>query len=254
MSRKILLSFDVEEFDIPMEFGQSIEMVQQMEMGKRGLDAISPILNEVATTLFTTANFADHFPLEIKKLAEQHEIASHTYYHGSFVIKDLLNSRLRLENITGKPVIGLRMPRMKVVDMPSVKAAGYTYDSSINPTWIPGKYNNLHLSRTVYLEEGIKRLPASVSPTLRIPLFWLSFKNMPYWVFRQLCIQTLRKDGYLCLYFHPWEFTPIYEFGLPVYTRRWCDTVLVSRLLQLINDLQKEGDFIPINQLSILKD
>jgi Polysaccharide deacetylase len=253
MNRSILLSFDVEEFDIPMEFGQSIEMVQQMEIGKRGLDAISPILNEVATTLFTTANFADHFPSEIKKLSEQHEIASHTYYHGSFVIKDLLNSRLRLENITGKAVTGLRMPRMKAIDMPSVKAAGYAYDSSINPTWIPGKYNNLHLSRTVYTEEGMKRLPASVSPHFRIPLFWLSFKNMPYAVFKQLCIQTIRKDGYICLYFHPWEFTPINEFGLPGYTRRWCGPQLVSRLLQLIKDLRKEGDFIPINQLPNLK-
>jgi hypothetical protein len=249
MNRSILLSFDVEEFDIPMEFGKSIEMADQLAIGKKGLDAIAPILDEVATTLFTTANFADHFPAEIKTLAEQHEIASHTYYHGSFVVKDLLNSRLRLEAITGKAITGLRMPRMKAIDMPSVKAAGYTYDSSINPTWIPGKYNNLHLSRTVYMEEGMKRLPASVSPQFRIPLFWLSFKNMPYAVFKHLCIQTIRKDGYICLYFHPWEFTPIETFGLPTYTRRWAGTQLVNRLLQLIKDLKKEGDFIPINQL-----
>ncbi len=254
MNRSILLSFDVEEFDIPIEFGKSIEMPDQLSIGKKGLDAIAPILDEVSTTLFTTANFADHFPSEIKKLSEQHEIASHTYYHGSFVIKDLLNSRLRLENITGKPVTGLRMPRMKVIDMPSVKAAGYQYDSSVNPTWLPGKYNNLHLSRTQYMDEGMKRVPAAVTPNLRIPLFWLSFKNMPYFVFKQLCVQTLRKDGCLCLYFHPWEFTEINEFGLPAYTRRWCGPLLVNRLLQLIKDLQKEGDFIPINQLSNLKD
>ncbi len=253
MNRSILLSFDVEEFDIPMEFGQTISDSTQMEIGKKGLDAIAPILDAVPTTLFTTANFADHFPSEIKKLAEHHEIASHTYYHGSFVIKDLLNSRLRLETITGKAVTGLRMPRMKVIDMPSVISAGYTYDSSINPTWLPGKYNNLHLSRTVYLDEGMLRLPASVTPNLRIPLFWLSFKNMPYMVFRNLCIQTLQKDGYICLYFHPWEFTPINEFGLPAYTKRWCGPALVNRLLQLIKDLQKEGDFIPINQLPDLK-
>lgn len=253
MNQFILLSFDVEEFDIPKEFGQNIQIEQQLAIGKKGLDAIEPILNEVPTTLFTTANFADHFPSEIKKLSLAHEIASHTYYHGSFVPKDLLNSRLSLESIIEKPVTGLRMPRMKKIDMPSVKAAGYLYDSSINPTWLPGKYNNIHLPRTVYIDEGIKRLPASVSPNLRIPLFWLSFKNMPYTLFKKLCVQTLRKDGYICLYFHPWEFTSIEEFGLPMYTRRWAGPIMVSRLLQLIKDLQKEGDFIPINQLPNLK-
>lgn len=247
MSRSILLSFDVEEFDIPMEFGFPVPAAIQMKVGKDGLDAIEPILNEATCTVFTTANFANHFPLEIKNLAEQHEIASHTYYHGSFEPCDLLNSRLKLEAITGKEVTGLRMPRMKPIDMPSVLSAGYKYDSSINPTWLPGKYNNLHIPRTVYIEQGMKRIPASVSPNLRIPLFWLSFKNMPYSIFKFLCLQTLRKDGYLCLYFHPWEFTPIDDFELPIYTRRWCGPVMVDRLLNLIKDLKREGDFIPMN-------
>ena len=251
MNRSILLSFDVEEFDIPLEFGHSVDASTQMEIGKKGLDAIQPILSDVSTTLFTTANFADHFSTEIKQLSAKHEIASHTYYHGSFEINDLLKSRLKLEEIIGKPVTGLRMPRMKVIDIPSVIDAGYQYDSSINPTWIPGKYNNLHLSKTQYYDQGMRRIPASVSPNLRIPLFWLSFKNMPYPLFKSLCIQTLRKDGYICLYFHPWEFTPINDFKLPIYTRRWCGPRLTDRLLQLIADLKTEGDFIPMNQLSI---
>lgn len=249
MNRSILLSFDVEEFDIPIEFGHSIDAPTQMKIGKKGLDSIQSILDDVNATLFTTANFAEHFPSEIKQLSTKHEIASHTYYHGSFEIKDLLSSRLKLEEIIGKPVTGLRMPRMKVIDMPSVINAGYKYDSSINPTWIPGKYNNLQLSRTQYVDQGMRRIPASVSPNLRIPLFWLSFKNMPYQLFKTLCLQTLRKDGYICLYFHPWEFTDIKGFGLPAYTRRWCGKTLVDRLMLLISDLKKEGDFIPINQL-----
>lgn len=252
MNRSILLSFDVEEFDIPIEFGHSIDATTQMEIGKKGLDAIQPILNEVSTTLFTTANFAEQFPAEIMQLSTKHEIASHTYYHGSFEINDLLTARLKLEEIIGKPVTGLRMPRMKVIDMPSVINAGYQYDSSINPTWIPGKYNNLHLSRTQYYDQGMRRIPASVSPNLRIPLFWLSFKNMPYQLFKSLCIQTLQKDGYICLYFHPWEFTHINDFKLPAYTKRWCGTELVNRLMQLIGDLKNEGEFIKMSQLPTL--
>ncbi len=249
MSRKVLLSFDVEEFDMPLEYQFAIPVEDQMRIGIEGLDAITPILESVPSTLFTTANFANHFPERIRKLANAQEIASHTFYHTAYETADLLKSRLRLEEITGQKITGLRMPRMRPVLMKDVLAAGYQYDSSINPTWLPGRYNNFHLPRTIYQEAGVKRIPASVSPGIRIPLFWLSFKNMPYNLYLQLCKQTLAKDGYLCLYFHPWEFTPIEQFGLPGYTRRWCGPALVERLLQLVKDLSKDAEFATMNQI-----
>ncbi len=253
MNKFVLLSFDVEEFDMPLEYQVDIPVVQQMQIGKLGLDAIEPALSKINTTLFTTANFANQYPETIKTLANRHEIASHTFYHSKFEVVDLLSSRIRLQEISGQPITGLRMPRMRKVEMADVMAAGYQYDSSINPTYLPGRYNHFHLPRTVYTDKGMKRIPASVSPAIRIPLFWLSFKNMPYALFLALCKQTLAKDGYICLYFHPWEFTPIEEFGLPMFTRRWAGPTMVSRLLQLIKDLQKEGDFISINQLPNLR-
>ena len=150
--------------------------------------SLSPILNDrnISTTLFTTANFALQFPGDIKHLANQHEIASHTFYHSSFEISHLLSSKIALEGITGKQINGLRMPRMRKVEMQDVIDAGYLYDSSINPTWLPGRYNNLHLSRTTYVEQQMIRIPASVSPGMRLPLFWLGFKNYPYRMFREI--------------------------------------------------------------------
>ncbi len=248
MSRYILLSFDVEEFDIPLEYNCPIDIAQQMQIGKIGLDKILPVVDafNIATTMFTTANFAIHFPDAVKAMAAKHEIASHTFYHTTFANEDLLNSKLKLEEITGKSVMGIRMPRMRKVEMSEVKIAGYTYDSSINPTWIPGRYNNTQLPRTVYFDEGILRLPASVTPNLRLPLFWLAFKNYPYSVFKNLVLQTLKKDGYVCLYFHPWEFTEIHEYNLPNYVKRYCGKVLQDRLAKLIKDLQPFGQFCTI--------
>jgi hypothetical protein len=153
---------------------------------------------------------------------------------------------LKLEEITGKPVTGLRMPRMRKVEMSEVKKAGYLYDSSINPTWLPGRYNNLTLPRTPYVQEGMLRLPASVSPNFRIPLFWLAFKNFPLTFFKYLVKRTLKKDGYVCLYFHPWEFTDINNYNLPKYTTRHCGEPLQQRLHQLIGFLQQEAEFITI--------
>jgi peptidoglycan/xylan/chitin deacetylase (PgdA/CDA1 family) len=244
MNRYVLMSFDVEEFDMPLEYNFSISEEEQMIIGKQGLDVLLPLVHDIPCTMFTTANFAVHFPAAIKQMSTKHEIASHTFYHSHFENKDLLDSKLKLEEISGQTVTGLRMPRMRKVEMDEMKKAGYLYDSSINPTWLPGRYNNLHLPRTLYTDQGMKRLPASVSPNLRIPLFWLAFKNFPYPVFKQLAIQTLKKDGYVCLYFHPWEFVNINGFNLPGYTRKLCGHPLQERLHQLIVDLKKQGEFM----------
>jgi hypothetical protein len=252
MSRYILLSFDVEEFDIPLEFKQPIEPAEQLRIGKLGLDALQPILSNHTSTLFTTAHFADHFPNEISALSTNHEIASHTYYHSHFEDAHLQLSKERLEAITGAKITGLRMPRMRPVSMEAVAKAGYVYDSSINPTLLPGKYNNLHLPRAKYFDAPMWRIPASVTPHLRIPLFWLTAKNIPFSIYKQLCIQTLTSDGVLCLYFHPWEFTDIKGFGLPAYTRRFAGPAFVERIEKLLKSLQMFGECITMQQYNQL--
>lgn len=249
MIPKILLSFDVEEFDMPLEYNFNIAIETQMEIGKKGLDNLMPILNDqnYTTTLFTTANFANHYPDTIKSLSAKHEIASHTFYHSNFTTDHLLASRIRLEEIIQKPVKGLRMPRMRQVPVADIKEAGYSFDASIHPTWLPGRYNNFHLPRTKYSEQGLIRVPASVSPNFRIPLFWLSFKNFPYAMYLRLALQTLRKDGYLSLYFHPWEFTNITVFGLPNYTTKGSDNELLDKLYRFLNDLKKQTEFVTMS-------
>ncbi|NSL90236.1 DUF3473 domain-containing protein [Chitinophaga sp. Mgbs1] len=245
-NRFVLLSFDVEEFDMPLEYNQQVPVADQMRVGHDGLIATMEIINNAAatSTFFTTANFAQTFPADIKAIAEKHEIASHTFFHSCFSPEHLLESKLSLEHITRKPVYGLRMPRMRHVEMSDVKKAGYIYDSSINPTWIPGRYNYRDKPRTVYTDEGVLRMPAAVSPNLRIPLFWLAFKNFPYAVFKSLAIQTLKHDGYLCLYFHPWEFVELKEYSIPQYTKRYAGKGLQQRLVKLLKDLSAEGEFI----------
>lgn len=239
MKPNICISFDVEEFDLPLEYGKQITMEQQLEIGFKGLQAIRPVLDfpQIQSTLFTTAHFADHFPTDIRSLAEKHEIASHTYYHSSFKTEDLLASRLRLEELTGKQVLGLRMPRMMNVPVEDILAAGYTYDSSVHPTWVPGRYNNFDLPRTAYVENGLKRIPASVSPLIRIPLFWLAFKNFPTWFYDAVARWTYESDGSLMLYFHPWEFTDITSFGLPKYLTTGCEGRNLENLLRFMEKI-----------------
>ena len=238
----------MEEFDLPLEYGLDLPLEQQLQLGKKGWDLTRELIDapDLRCTLFTTARFARYDPQSVKTTALRHEIASHTFNHDSFRTEDLLSSRQTLEEISGTKVTGLRMPRMREVAAEEVIRAGYRYDSSQNPTWIPGRYNNLNLPRTCHTERGLMRIPASVTPVLRIPLFWLSFKNLPYPVYKMLALRTLRKDGYLCLYFHPWEFLDLSSFPIPGYLRKVQGSQLLDRVSRLIRDLKTEGQFVSI--------
>ncbi len=241
----ILLSFDVEEFDLPAEYNIFVSIEKQLTTGYEGFLQMEALLTgfNLPATLYTTAFFAENYPADIKRLGLLHEVASHTYFHNILKPGDLEASRKCLENITGKTVSGVRMPRMQQIAAKDVLAAGYRYNSSLNPTCIPGRYNHLFASRTVYQDAGLTILPLSVSPNLRLPLFWLAFKNLPYRLFLKVALQTLRHDGSLHLYFHPWEFTNLKEFKIPFYIKRQDGDVLLKKMQWLIKDLSSEGDF-----------
>ncbi|MEG1574718.1 MAG: polysaccharide deacetylase family protein, partial [Bacteroidales bacterium] len=115
---KLLLSFDIEEFDLPLENGVDIPFEEQMRRSVEGAEKILEILkrNKVVATLFCTANFAENAPDIIKRAVnEGHEIASHGLRHSQFYNADLLRSKEILEEITQVTVRGFRMARMMSV-------------------------------------------------------------------------------------------------------------------------------------------
>lgn len=240
----ILLSFDIEEFDMPFEYGKEISFEEQIAISIQGTHAILDLLQKhnAKATFFSTATFAMNAPELIKRiLTEGHEIASHNYYHSEFKVEDLKASKLKLEELTGTEVIGFRMPRMYPVDEIEIFKAGYRYNSSINPTYLPGRYNNFNKPRRFFLQEKVWQIPASVSPIIRFPLFWLSFHNLPLGLYQFFAKQTLAYDGYLNIYFHPWEFTNLNQpekFNFPGYVSKNSGADMISRfdaLLQWMN-------------------
>ena len=251
--RSILFTVDVEEFDTAVEFGHDIPLSEQIAVSTRGL---LPLVDRFAavgatTTLFTTANYAQHEPELMRKLATRHEIASHGYYHTTFEPADLLKSRLALEELLGKPVTGFRRARMGYVDPVDVQQAGYGYNSSLHPTWLPGRYNHWGEPRHPFRELGVWQIPASVTPTVRLPLFWLSLKNFPFALYKQLCRQTLRADGFLNLYVHPWEFTDLSGYDkIPGYVRRYSREGLLDRVENLLRYLKPYGEFSTMQDFS----
>lgn len=252
---KIVLTFDVEEFDIPMEYGHGIPFDKQIEVTTAGLHNILELLSQhqIRCTFFTTAAYAQKQPALIRMISEDHEIASHGRSHSSFSVGDLLSSKQILEGIINKPLHGFRMARFANVDDSEIEKAGYRYNSSLNPTWIPGRYNHSRKSRLPFSSGKLLNIPISVTPIFRIPLFWLSLKNMPSWFFKSLMLRTLKHDGFLSLYFHPWEFVEINGFGLPWFISRRSGKDMLNRIDHAINVLKCEADFITMDEFCRLQ-
>src|ERR1700756_2545163 len=157
MDNKILLSFDLEEFDIPEEYGQKLTEKEKLDVTMAGLIPLLTLLekHQIKATFYTTAFFAESRSEVVKKISEKHEIASHGFYHSSFKEDDISTSKSALENIIGKPINGFRMARLMPVNELLISNAGYRYDSSLNPTYIPGRYNNLSKPRKPFQSSGL---------------------------------------------------------------------------------------------------
>ena len=242
----VLLSFDIEEFDMPFEYGKDISFADQIAISREGTIAILDLLDkhQVKATFFCTVTFAENITDLIARIIKSgHELASHGYYHSDFKPEHLLQSKLKLEEISGKKIRGYRMARMMPVDEKEIEKAGYEYNTSINPTYLPGRYNNFNVSRTYFIKNNVLQIPASVSPVIRFPLFWLSFHNLPLVIYKQLTKWTIRKDNYLNIYFHPWEFTDLNDasrFGFPGYVMKNTGNKMINRMNNFIHWLKNE--------------
>jgi peptidoglycan/xylan/chitin deacetylase (PgdA/CDA1 family) len=242
-----ILSFDVEEFDMPYEYGGNPPMEEQITTSNQGLQTIISILDkyDARVTFYCTGVYATAKPEQIKSLSQKHEIASHNHYHSSHKKEDLFTSKAILEQVTGQEIVGFRMPRMAPVSDADLLEAGYKYNASINPTYLPGRYDYRHISRTFFTQNSLMHFPASVSPNWRVPLFWIAFHNFPLQYFFYLCKKVVEQDGYLHLYFHPWEFTDYHlakdGAKYPFYLHRNNGKKMAERFDKLMAFLKKEG-------------
>lgn len=211
MMDKVLLSFDTEEFDVPRERGVDISLDDSMKISEYGANRILDILERhgVKATFFCTVNFAEKGEKTMRRILDGgHEIGAHGCDHWQPRPEDVFISRERLRELTGRPVLGFRQPRMFPVSNDDIRQAGYLYNSSLNPTFIPGHYMHLDKPRTPFMLDGVLQIPAGVTPWVRFPMFWLAYHHLPAPLYRRLALRCMRHDGYFTTYFHPWEFFP----------------------------------------------
>ncbi|MFZ5955036.1 MAG: polysaccharide deacetylase family protein [Nanoarchaeota archaeon] len=221
--KSILLTFDLEEFDLPREFNQTISDEKMYSITKNGLDSLTRLLSKykIKATFFTTANFAKKYPALIRELSEKYEIASHGYSHSeTFSFERLKQAKKEKEKIIGKEINGYRAPRFQI-QIKELCGLNFKYDSSIHPTWLPGRYFNLFEKRKEYDLEDIIEIPPSTLPLVRLPIFWLAFKNFPLVYSKFFTKLNFVSSNYTMIIMHPWEFSnDITKFEIPFYIKR----------------------------------
>jgi peptidoglycan/xylan/chitin deacetylase (PgdA/CDA1 family) len=251
----ILLSFDIEEFDVPREHGVDYSLEEGMQVSIKGTNRILDVLkaNDVRATFFCTGNFAENAPEVMGRIMEEgHEVACHGVDHWQPNETDFARSKEIVERVTGITVTGYRQPRMFPVVESEIKRVGYRYNSSLNPAFVPGRYMHINTPRTWFMKDGVMQIPASVTPWLRFPLFWLALHNLPQWIYHRLVRRVLGHDGYFVTYFHPWEFYELKkhpEFKIPFIIRNHSGLEMVERLDNLIKMLKSRNhQFITYNE------
>lgn len=240
MDNMVLLSFDTEEFDVPKEYGVDISLEEGLEVSKEGINKVLDLLKEhhAKATFFCTVNFVEHAPKEMQRIIDEgHEVASHGVDHLQPKEGDVALSKQMIEKAIGDEVFGYRQPHMFSVKSEAIEQAGYRYNSSLHPTFIPGRYMHLNIPRTPFYQGKVLEIPASVTPWVRLPVFWLACHHYPMWLYKKLCLWTLRHDGQFVVYFHPWEFVELGEhpeWKIPYTIRHNSGEAMMNRLEELI--------------------
>lgn len=252
MCKKVLLSFDTEEFDMPRERGGEISVEEGVKISSEGIGKILKILRKkkVKATFFVTGNFAKYNPELVEKIiADGHEVGAHGVDH--FVRKngEIGEAKKILEKVTKKKVVGWRQPRMGKIDYKELRRCGYKYDSSVNPAFIPGRYNNSKISREPFTVNGILEIPASVATFLRIPTFWLALHLFPFWFYKFLAKRALKETGLFVVYFHPWEFTDLYKFKIIPWYVKWNSGEKLEKRLEKLIEKLSDCDFVTYDEL-----
>ncbi len=258
------LSFDIEEFDLPLELGKNFSKEKSFNISYKGLHNILNILKRhknLKVTFFVTKEFCRRYPDLIKKLSNDHEIGCHGEHNKDY--KNLSNKeafeslkvcKRLLEKTIKKEVLGFRAPRMSTANPAVLKKLGFKYDASLHPTYVPGRYNNFFKPKKIFKKNGLIIIPTSVSPIFRIPLTWLWFRNFSLAYSKINTVLYFLKDSYMNIYFHPWEFIDLTKEEIPLLFKRNTGKKLCEKLSQYISWLySKKIKFIPLKELLHLK-
>lgn len=224
------MTVDVEEYFQVAAFSDIVKPTDWPAYPARAELQVKKILqlferHQIRGTFFILETVAKQFPALVHEIASfGHEVASHGSMHqkadqqtpGVFR-KDIVDSKHRLEDLIGKPVIGYRAPSFSINPgnawaFDAIKEAGFLYSSSTYPIEHDHYGSTLWPRNPFYPVSGLLEVPQA---TLRLAnkSFPVGgggyFRLMPYALSKWAISQAMRRNDFpYVFYFHPWEIDP----------------------------------------------
>lgn len=261
-TNKICLTFDVEEFSIPSDYGIRSAYLNNTEFSREGCHNLIDLLKKynIHSTFFITGYFAEREKEAVRALKEEgHEIASHSYSDSDLsglskpeLTGSIWKSKKILEKISGEEINGFRTPQFKVNPclVGVLEELGFRYDSSVHPAIIPGHYWNWRSMLKAYnpdkndlFSEGsssVLEIPVSVMPIIRFPLSWWWMRNLGNWLTAAGAKINLSRDRSVILYFHAWEFAGLPKIeSMPFHMTRNTGDIFLNKIERFIKMFKK---------------
>lgn len=126
--KRVALSFDFEECDLPRERGVDFSLEEGMRLSIEGANALLDILERqgVRATFFCTLNFAQNAKAVMKRLIDGgNEIGAHGVDHFHQTAEDPILCKEGIEKLYNVKIDGYRQPRMFPVDDKVLLEHGY---------------------------------------------------------------------------------------------------------------------------------
>lgn len=224
-----LLTVNVEDYFQVGVFQKYIQSDKWYRFDSRLSDNIDRVLDllkqhKTTATFFVLGWTADNEPELIERIAKAgHEVASRGYLHQNLlrlprneIRRDLVRSRVAIENVTGQPVEGFRLSdgwldRDSLWFLDEVAAAGFRYDSSLMPRKrdFGGRSEWRQIQRVETQNGAVIEVPLTTLPTLAgwLPIAGGNYqRQLPDILMRRLVQKSVAnsKDPYV-MYFQVWE-------------------------------------------------
>jgi peptidoglycan/xylan/chitin deacetylase (PgdA/CDA1 family) len=207
--------------DVEPDFGGLIET--DVYYGKKGLSKLHTIVKKygLKITAFATGKTLEDNPDIIEILdslgaeVEQHSY-SHKVGHGT-KLGDIQKGIETHKRLLGKDPLGYRAPQgiINKEEMHLLEKMGILFDSSIYPTYFPGRFNRLKYPTMPFKVKGssLIEIPFSVIPKVRIPLGLSYIQMIGFGSFLRL-LKMFGIPNLVVFDFHPYELAKVPSFSL----------------------------------------
>lgn len=254
--KTLLLTCDFEEFSLPIDFGKKISEELMLEKSYEGIQRLIELIknHQIKLTFFVSERMAKFSPNLLRELVTGgHEIGLHVYIDykkdndTDKIIDRIKYIKEEIEEDIRTKIYGFRNHKLIVVPPYILKEAGFVYDNTCHPTYVPGRYFYLLKSRKIKLKYGIINIPISVTPIFRLPFSWIWFRNLGLNYVKLCTSWVFLNQDWVNIYLHSWDFTDLNDnlpFKLPYFITSNAGWKMIRMLDNYLN-------FCKLNQIRI---